>query len=187
MYKRQEVDNPDIRAVWRAQQLEILAKADPPDFDETIRTRVADESPRTLRTLLGLLVDEPPHPTALLTLSEQWLALEPDSPDALNTAAWMLLTVDVEERRQPAQAFEWVDRALELLDQATEEQAVQEATQMRPSFLDTRAEAHRQLGRLSDALEDQELAVQLGRETDGPQLDEMEARLQVLREAAAQR
>ena len=174
------VASPYARGAWRAFQVHAVSQVTEEDLDALVTRLLAEESPTAHLMVLELMQSEPTHPTGQLVVAESWLRLEPDDPSAQNTASWMLLTVPEEARRDPVRALALVDRALAQLEGRTEEELVEEADQMRPAFLDTRAEALRQLDRLDEALDDQRRAVELARKHDVGQLDEMESRLLVL-------
>lgn len=122
---------------------------------------------------------------AILLASERWVQLAPDDPDALNALAWQLATLSDPAQRDLARAEALSRQSLELL----RDDPVSEAM-----FLDTLGEILFQEGELDEALEAQRRSVQLAQQAGEPgwfslaprlPLDEIEARLKKIEEAAA--
>ena len=174
-----EVGHPDVEAV----QARFLASCSVETLFWLQQTYYADEDWDRLRPL-----------------QEQWLALDPGNPDAQNALAWSLVIDPDESDRDPRRAFQLANEAiegLEGLDEAPSTGAPEWFTwylgldedwparkeAARASFLDTRAEALFQLGRLQEALNDQREAVDIGKDQEMATLPEMEERLERIQAA----
>ena len=124
--------------------------------------------------LLFALYSDPTREEDASLLLEAWVARDPADPNALNALAWHLVTRRA--KRDPVRALELVDVGLahhEPIDLS------------RAAYLDTRAEALIQLGRLPEALVSQQRAVDVLGDEPFPEREEMIERLERIRGAIA--
>jgi membrane associated rhomboid family serine protease len=168
------------RALWLYAMVKGYQDAGGDDSVEVLHQRLGDEPAEVLQTLSALLQTTPLEPDPIRMVAEQWVLVDPEGASALNALAWMLLTDPDEDVRDPARALRLVDKALSSLH-LVEDVSPDTRQLMRAAMLDTRAEARIQLGHWVRALEDQQLAVALGKEGDADTLAEMQVRLDVIR------
>ncbi|NCG17691.1 MAG: rhomboid family intramembrane serine protease [Rhodobacterales bacterium] len=191
------------RALALSALMDTYEQAGVEDGDERFRKAAYRSGPQALSIAIGMAYAEEGREMELATLSRAWIHQDPTNAEARNSAAWMLVTGEDPAQRDPFEAMELVNAALSMLD-ADPDAALGIPPAFDPlyslsrllsggppspearkaGYLDTRAEALRQLGFLDLALEDQRQAVQIGEEVDSDQLDEMKARLDVLEEVA---
>ncbi|MCA9494421.1 MAG: rhomboid family intramembrane serine protease [Myxococcales bacterium] len=110
---------------------------------------------------------------------ERWLTLSPADTDALNLAAWHLVTRRDTEHRDPVRAEALVREAIARLPVVAES----DRPRARAAYLDTLAEALLQEGRTSEAEEAQREAVNLGTELELDTLPDMQSRLTRIEQA----
>lgn len=110
---------------------------------------------------------------------ERWLELSPADTDALNIAAWHLVTRRDTELRDPERAEELVREAIARLPAVGE----RDRPKARAAYLDTLAEALLQQGRMGEAAEAQREAVTLGAELELETLADMQARMTRIEQA----
>jgi tetratricopeptide (TPR) repeat protein len=110
-----------------------------------------------------------------IQLLDAALARDPESADAQNNLAWMLLTAKDAGARDAG-------KALALARRATAKKLPDEKLAM---YLDTLAKAEFQNGLLPQALEHQEKAVKLALDTSSSQTDELLKNLDEIKKAAA--
>ncbi len=148
------------------------------------------ESADTTSTVAGLIFEEGWDTETEMVL-DRWLELTPDDPVALNAYAWLLVTRQDEEARDPAKALPVSERSLEIAAAGEDEELYL------AGFLDTKGEILLQLDRIDEALEVQTEAVRLERARNvglserfarvvglvgPPMLEELEKRLVVIEE-----
>lgn len=178
---------------------EQLEEVGHPDVERVFEELIADSSIETLFWIEQSLHAENDW-DRLVPLYEVWLELDPGNPQTKNALAWGLVVHTDESERDPERALELADAALAQLEELDEmwdvgapwwaEEYLMDAQDLdavkvgsRAAFLDTRAEALFQLGRLQEALTDQREAVDIGEEIEMGTLPEMKDRLDRIEQA----
>lgn len=184
MARRAELQGEGTRAgVYLMEMVRAYHRAGTPDEGQRVLQDHLErlQDPQTVLVLVVQLYDasirfEPELELAL----ERWVELAPDEPEALNALAWHLVTRAV-DRREPARAEGLVQRALDAVGAPVDK----DGRRQRAAYLDTKAEALFQLGRLPEAFETQTEAVELA-ETEGmAELPSLRERLTRIEKALA--
>jgi membrane associated rhomboid family serine protease len=162
------------------EMLDWYDQADLPEegLDRYTRAVRAYDDPLYLRQLVGMLALQQEETGAerdqhMMVTLERWLEVAPDDPDALNATAWHLVTRQHEEWRDPARAEPLSRESLRRIPEPDSH----EGKRARSAYLDTLGEILFQQGRYAEARETQLEAVALAKETELPDLGELEARL----------
>jgi len=128
----------------------ILRASDPTEAERLLRRAVAIEPCAALpRTQLANFLQAQTRHGAQLEVLEAGVAQCPDSPDFLNDIAYALATSPVDELRDGPRALELAQRA------------VAATGGERPSFLDTLAAAHAEMGDYERAVDSSQRAIAL--------------------------